>query len=93
MSTPTCKQFKDSRRHVDDLEAALNMSIYDDPNIKCPGLIYLDSFYIEERNDNWTDASKAAGRYFLVIGNWDCVTDDLEALERKLFDYAIHEFC
>lgn len=85
----TFHQFVTTKRHVADLETALKMSIYDDPDIKCPGFIYGDSLYIEERNDNWPESSKEAGKFYLQCGDWDCVTDDLDALERKLYDFAV----
>lgn len=87
----TFEQFQASRRRVEDLEGALDLSIYDDPEIKCPGLIYLDQYYIEERCDNWSAAAKDGGKYHLILNNWDALSDDLEDLERKLFECALHD--
>ena len=87
----TFTDFKNSRRHVDDLEGALGISIYCDPGIKCPGLVYLDSYYIEERCDNWPDAAKAEGKYLLIIGNSEWLSDDLDDLEQKLWDFFVRE--
>ena len=82
----TFEQFIASRRHVADLEKELGINIYDDPSIPCPGYVYLDSFYIEESCDNWTDLAKEGGRYFLIIGRVDWLSDDLDLLERTLWD-------
>lgn len=87
----TFEQFQASRRHTADLEADLNMSIYDDPAIKCPGLIYSGNLYIEEVCANWTEEAQKGGRYFLVIGNRDWLTDDLELLERELYEFGVSE--
>lgn len=87
----TFEQFQASRRHTSDLEADLNMSIYDDPAIKCPGLIYSGNLFIEERCANWTEEAQKGGRYFLMIGRSDWLTDDLNLLERTLYEFGTSE--
>ena len=90
----TFEQFQATRTRVTDLETAINTSIYDDPVIKVPGLIYLGTLYIEEAHDNWTDLAREGGKYFLVVHNRDWLSDDLETLERHLYEYAVSEgFC
>ena len=81
------EQFRSTRKHVDDLREALGADIY--YGAGCPGLVYCDEFYIEERSESWTDVVRARGRYFLVIGNRDWLSDDIESLERELWDYAV----
>lgn len=89
--TMTLEQFQATRTSTADLESALNTSIYDDPEIKCPGLIYVGTLYIEESHANWTEKAREGGKYFLVINNRDWLSDDVEMLERHLFDYAVSE--
>lgn len=87
----TFEQFQATRRPTADLEAEINTSIYDDPVIKVPGLVYLGGLYIEESHANWTDAAREGGKYFLTIANRDWLSDDLETLERHLYDFAVSE--
>lgn len=87
----TFEQFQATRKHVDDLEATLDFVITGDPEVPCPGLVYLDALYIEEANDNWTEVQRTEGRYLLVIGRSDWHSSDLEALERRLYDFAVSE--
>ena len=87
----TFEQFQATRKRTTDLETEINTSIYDDPSIKVPGLVYLGGLYIEESHSNWTDVAREGGKYFLVIGNCDWLCDDLETLERHLYDFAVRE--
>jgi hypothetical protein len=63
------------------------------PNVK--GFTYLESYCIEDR-DTWTteqrEYSKETGRYYLVIGNCEYISDDLAKLESILFQFCADEF-
>lgn len=87
----TFEEFKATARHVDDLEKELAFTIYGDPTIKCPGIIYADVFYIEKACRNWTHEAREEGDYFLIIGRLEWLSFDLEPLERQLYDYAKQE--
>ena len=47
--------------------------------------------YIEEVQPHWPDAAKARGKWYLLIARDEWITDDLETLERKLYDWAASE--
>jgi hypothetical protein len=55
------------------------------------GLSYIDTLLIETVEDSWPDKIKAQGKYCLTIGNSQRISDDLESLERDLYDYAASE--
>jgi hypothetical protein len=55
------------------------------------GYLYLDALYIEEVLPHWPEAAKAEGKWHLIIGRNERITDDLEALERNLYDWALSE--
>ena len=40
---------------------------------------------------HWPEAAKARGKWHLLIGRDEWITDDLETLERKLYDWAASE--
>ncbi len=51
----------------------------------------LTYLYIEEMQPHWSDAAKARGKWYLLIARDEWITDDLETLERKLYDWAASE--
>jgi hypothetical protein len=55
------------------------------------GYLYLGELYIEEVQPHWPDAAKARGKWHLLLDRDDWITDDLETLERKLYDWAVSE--
>jgi hypothetical protein len=55
------------------------------------GYLYLDELYIEEVQPHWPDAAKAQGKWHLLLDRDEWITDDLETLERKLYDWAASE--
>jgi len=77
----TFEEFRATRKFCPDLRTTIHADFYEDC-VKAPiGLLYQDDFYIEI----------ADGSFFLTIGCEQKTSDDLEALERDLFDYAIGE--
>ena len=86
----TFEEFQATRRHTDDIGAAVNDARWEgEPPAK--GNLYLDALYIEEVQPHWPDEAKARGKWHLLIGRDEWITDDLGALERRLFDFARSE--
>lgn len=52
------------------------------------GNVYLDVLYIEEVMPHWPEAARKAGKWCLLIGNDQWISDDLTALERDLYEWA-----
>lgn len=55
-----------------------------------PGLVYLNSLFLVTRNPNWEDSPAWAlgHQYELTIGNESETGNDLEAFERRLYEFA-----
>ncbi len=82
----TFEQFQETRRYTDNLGEDV-----DDPSLgsTTPGITYLHNLlYIEAVTDRWSTRAQQEGRYYLCIENDEWISHDLEALERRLYDYA-----
>ena len=80
----TFEQFQATRKRVDDIRAFFPDLDFGDGG-PFPGLVYCDSLVIEEAYGQFQD------KYHLVIANSEKLSDDLEPLERDLYDYAVAE--
>lgn len=76
----TFEEFQKTKREVVDLNNAINGFESDEP---WPGLVYCDTYYIEESRN------RERGAWCLEIFNEATWSDDLEMLERKLYDFAV----
>ena len=86
----TFEQFQATREHSDDLGAVLSDARWEDePSAK--GNLYLGALYIEQVQDHWPEAARKAGKWHLLIGRDESIMDDLESLERKLYEFAVSE--
>lgn len=55
------------------------------------GCVYLGCLYIEEVQDHWPEATKTRGKWHLILNRDEYVSNDLAALERKLYAFAVSE--
>ncbi len=91
----TFEQFLATKRPCDDLAAAVQSAPWGDTAAR--GFLYLDALYIEtvetvETVDaSWPEETQRAGAYHLLIGRSEWITDNLEELERRLFEFAVSE--
>ncbi len=86
----TFAQFQATKTHCDDLGAKLSDAMWEgEPAAK--GNVYLDALYIGAVMDHWPEAARKQGAWHLLIGNCEWISDDLESLERKLYDFAVSE--
>ncbi len=86
----TFEQFQATRRYSEDIGAALSDARWDgEPAAK--GNLYLDELYIEEMQPHRPEATKAQGKWCLLLDRDERISDDLEALERDLYDWAVSE--
>ena len=86
----TFEEFQATRHYSEDIGAAIADARWEhEPPAK--GYLYLDVLYIEEVQPHWPDAAKARGKWHLLIARDEWITDDLETLERKLYDWAASE--
>lgn len=78
----TFKEFVESRRHVDDIGAAIDMpEIFDSP---AAGFVYADNFYIHD------PCEATGGEYFTEIEN-DSPVGPLHKIERLLYKFAAEQ--
>ncbi len=87
----TFEQFQATRDYSNDIGEKIGEARWDREDQPAIGYIYLGSLYIEEVQPHWPKAARDAGKWYLLIGNTDWVSNDLESLERKLFDFATSE--
>jgi hypothetical protein len=87
----TFQEFQATCRHCDDLGSTLNDARWEDDPAPAKGNLYLDVLCIDEVMPHWPDEAKAEGKWHLLIGRDEWITDDLEALERRLYDFAVSE--
>lgn len=80
----TFEEFQATRTHCDDIGAAISADLGE----KTAGNLYCGTFYIEARADWWTPQAKAQGAWYLILERDDYISDDLESLERKLYEFA-----
>jgi len=84
------EQFQASKTHCTDLGTKLQDARWEgEPN--AVGNVYLDALYIEQVQDHWSEKAKARGKWCLLLGNQEWISDDLESLERELYDFAVSE--
>lgn len=80
--------FKQTGKDVDDISR-----YSDDHESHTPGRVYLDDGIncglVMESTKNWEPQYKKGGAWYLVIGNQQWQSDDLEELELELFDFAV----
>lgn len=86
------KVFQMTRRYCDDLGTALSDSMWDENGHKGIGFLY-GGLFIEITQDWWPDEAKAQGRYHLLIERDERISNDLESLERDLFEFATGTNC
>lgn len=82
MQYQTFEDFQKSGRYVENLQAALPEQDLDTAE---PGRIYGDHYFIIDTK-NWEPAYKL-GNWFLLLGNIQELSDNLEVLERKLYKH------
>ena len=87
----TFEQFQATKTHCDDLGAKLSDARWEDEPVPAKGNLYLDALYIEAIQPHWPEAARKEGKWHLLIGRDEWITDDLESLERRLYDFAVSE--
>lgn len=92
----TFHEFVATREETDDVAAflpQLGLDFYNGPQ---PAFVYCrdsgSGYVIEKVADHWPEEAKAKGKFFLVIGNCDWISNDLDDLERKLYDFVRSDF-
>lgn len=79
MSRLTFKDFQRSRRRGEDLSLCSNAQ-WENVSGATAGFVYLDCLCIKQ---------EPGGSYHLTLGNEEWICDELQFLERRLYDFAI----
>lgn len=77
------EQFQATKKDVESLSDL-------DPDWSDPGLVYADALHIV-KTDLWESEFRLGGKFYLVIGNMEWQSDDLESLERHLYRFYVME--
>jgi hypothetical protein len=84
----TFEQFQATRKQCDNLGEALR----DEMLMSEKGLLYCGCLFIEDTNAWPTDApGYSKGRWYTLIGRSEYQSDDLQSIERKLYEFAVSE--
>ena len=84
----TFQEFQATRVWSDNLAADVQSANWEDSGTP-KGNRYLGSLYIDQVQEHWPESAQGKGKWHLLIERDEWITDDLESLERKLYDFAI----
>jgi hypothetical protein len=79
----TFEEFQQTRRWSDSIADAMGWDI-GTPK----GNVYLDGLYIEHVEPHWPEDAKREGEWYLILGRDEWISNDLTALERRLYEWA-----
>lgn len=86
----TFAQFQATRRFVECIADDIAAAMGDAPS---PGYLYAESLYIDKVTERWPEACRALGQWRLLIERDEWISNDLERLERKLYQYGVEAGC
>jgi hypothetical protein len=87
----TFVEFQATRVEVSDLAPVLERIGMDSDGYEGEaGLVYIDALYINSNSPGWAEPARSY-KYLLHISNNEWLSDDLETLERKLYEFALDE--
>ena len=86
----TFEQFQATRKWSDNLGDMIEGEYFPGDH-KNPGNVYLGSLYIDQVQDWWPNQVRDQGEWHLILNRDEYISDDLEALERKLYKFAVAE--
>ncbi len=87
----TFQEFQATRQWSADIGAHINDSHWEDDSVPPQGWIYLDYLYIEVVANHWPEDARNQGNWYLILGREEYISNDLEMLERTLFNWAVDE--
>jgi hypothetical protein len=83
----TFEQFVATKRWSEDLAKDVSSDNWETEGTP-KGYLYLDCLYIDRVEPHWPEAARAEGKWHLLLERDEFITDDLPALERRLYKYA-----
>jgi hypothetical protein len=86
----TFEQFQSTRTPCDDLGKVLADAQWEgEPAAK--SLLYLGVLYIDQVMPHWPEQARQQGKWHLLLNRSEYISDDLESLERELYQFALAE--
>ncbi len=81
--------FQGTREACADIGAVISADMGREKPVS--GNLYLGTFYIEAVDSDWFDSATALarGKWYLILERDELISDDLEMLERKLYEFAV----
>jgi hypothetical protein len=86
----TFEEFQATRRWSEDLAADVPSENWETTGTP-KGNLYIGCLYIDHVEPHWPEDARKRGQWHLILDRDDFITDDLAALERKLYDWAVSE--
>jgi hypothetical protein len=84
----TFEQFQATRTWCEDLSGIAD---WWDEGEKPKGNLYIGCLLIEHVEPDWPQEARDEGEWHLLLNNCEWITNDLTALERRLYDWAVSE--
>jgi hypothetical protein len=89
-SKMTFEEFQATRRWSDDLADAVRSKNWETEGTP-KGYLYLDGLYIDHVEPHWPETARKNGEWHLLLNRDEWISNDLTALERRLYDWAVSE--
>jgi hypothetical protein len=83
----TFEEFQATRETCDDIGKAISCDMGREKPVT--GFLYLGGLYIEKNDEFWPIDLRDKGAYHLTLEREEWVSNDLESLERRLYDFHL----
>jgi len=90
VETMTFEQFQATRQWSDDLAAAISSENWETDGTP-KGNLYLDGLYIDHVEPHWSEDARKQGEWHLLLDRGEWISNDLAALEQRLYKWAKSE--
>lgn len=86
----TFEEFQATRKFHLDISKVIEDTRWEDEG-PVQGFVYLNQLYIEMVGDHWPEAVRAQGSLYLLLNRDEWISNDLTALEWRLYHWACEE--
>lgn len=86
----TFEEFQATRKFHLDLSKVIEDARWEGEQ-PATGFVYLNQLYIEMVSDHWPESARAQGSLYLLLGRDEWISNDLTALEQRLYHWACEE--
>jgi hypothetical protein len=86
----TFEQFQATAKWCNDLATAVSSDNWETEGTP-KGNLYYGNMYIDHVEPHWPQDARKQGQWHLLLGRDEWISNDLAALERRLYDWAAGE--